>query len=402
MAAHSPAPLIAIACGGTGGHLFPGLAVADVLRNHGCEVSLLVSSKEVDQDGVKSVTDMEILTLPAVALQNRQVASFSRQAWKSFGICRQAFRQRPPRAVLAMGGFTSAPPVMAGRAMGAATFVHEANSIPGRANRWLALMVDEAFVGFPCAAARLTNATVTVTGTPVRPQFKPVDPAPCRMALGLRSEGPVLLVMGGSQGASAINELVCRAVPALARRIPDLQILHITGQADRAKVQASYAAQNQKALVMPFLTEMDLALGAATLGVSRAGASSLAEFAAMRLPSILIPYPTAADNHQFYNAQAFFDTGAAWQISQADLTPELLARAAAEWILDREGHGRMQRALEQWHFPNAAREIAAAILRRIRYTAPHNPQGFSFEDEEPAWPIGPAPHSSKLTGPLRS
>ena len=110
-----------------------------------------------------------------------------------------------------MGGFTSAPPVLAGKRLGAFTFLHESNSIPGRANRWLAPWVDEVFVGFPTAARRLSTQCIRYVGTPVRPQFKPVDPGPCRMALGLSPKDPVLLIMGGSQGASGINQLLLRA-----------------------------------------------------------------------------------------------------------------------------------------------------------------------------------------------
>src|SRR4051812_36971481 len=114
MSVPEPTPFIAIACGGTGGHLFPGLAVADVLQEWGCDIALLVSTKEVDQEAVKSALARKVLLLPAVALQNGKWASFLRGCWQSYFICRKSFRERAPRAVLAMGGFTSAPPVIAG------------------------------------------------------------------------------------------------------------------------------------------------------------------------------------------------------------------------------------------------------------------------------------------------
>src|SRR4051794_28293857 len=133
----NPTPTIAVACGGTGGHLFPGLAVADVLQQWGCEIALLVSKKEVDQEAVKSAAAMTVMALPAVALQNGEWLRFVRGCWQSYRQCRSAFHKLRPRAVLAMGGFTSAPPVLAGKSCGAAAFLHESNSIPGRANRWL-------------------------------------------------------------------------------------------------------------------------------------------------------------------------------------------------------------------------------------------------------------------------
>ena len=170
-ASEKKAPFVAIACGGTGGHLFPGLVVAGELQKRGCKIVLLVSPKDVDQQVVKSAQGFEIFTLPAVGLQNRNYFSFALSFWKSFCAARNIFKQRKPDAVLAMGGFTSAPPILAAQKFGAKTFLHESNTIPGRANRLLARFVDEAFVGFPEAAAKLKVRKVSVTGTPVRPQF---------------------------------------------------------------------------------------------------------------------------------------------------------------------------------------------------------------------------------------
>src|SRR5438034_2074135 len=151
-----------------------------------------------------------------------------------------------------------------------------------------------------------------------------MDAASCRVNLGLDADRPVLLVMGGSQGASAVNHLVSQSLALLSTQSPDLQFLHLTGAGDFKKVGDAYAARKMKAVVRPFLTEMELALGAATVAVSRAGASSLAEMAAMQLPAVLIPYPAAADNHQFYNAKAFADAGAALLLEQTTATASQL------------------------------------------------------------------------------
>src|SRR5262245_25675337 len=148
---------IAIACGGTGGHLFPGLAVAQELVERGCKVTLIVSPKEVDQQAVQGVVGMDVMTLPAVGLKRGGEIAFLRGCCRSYRAARKLFQARRPQAVLAMGGFTSAPPVLAGRRSGAPAFLHESNTIPGRANRLLSRMVTQAFVGFPSAAARLKN-----------------------------------------------------------------------------------------------------------------------------------------------------------------------------------------------------------------------------------------------------
>jgi UDP-N-acetylglucosamine--N-acetylmuramyl-(pentapeptide) pyrophosphoryl-undecaprenol N-acetylglucosamine transferase len=356
-------PFVAIACGGTGGHLFPGLAVASQLRQRGCEVALLISPKEVDQQGVQSARDMEIVTLPAVAFQNRNYLSFAGSFWRSWRAARNFFTTHRPQAVLAMGGFTSAPPIFAAKAFGAKTFLHESNTIPGRANRFLARFVDDAFVGFSEAATRLKAPHVSIVGTPVRPQFQAREAAFCRTELGLDPVRPTVLVMGGSQGASGINDLVLSVLPLLADN--EWQWLHLTGPADVGKVQAAYAARGLKAVVKPFLAEMDLALGAATVAVSRSGASSLAEIAALRLPSLLVPYPVAADNHQFHNAQAFSRTGAAQLLEQKTSTAATFFARLQELMTSEPARAAMRNSLGQWHAPRAAEVMADVILKAI-------------------------------------
>jgi UDP-N-acetylglucosamine--N-acetylmuramyl-(pentapeptide) pyrophosphoryl-undecaprenol N-acetylglucosamine transferase len=363
----SPQPplWVAIACGGTGGHLFPGLAVADQLLRRGCATTLLISPKEVDQEAVRGVSGMEIVTLPAVGLKRGGGIAFIRGFIRSYRAATKLFRSPPPQAVLAMGGFTSAPPILAARRVGAKTFLHESNTIPGRANRWLSRVAHGAFVGFPTAAGRLRNHNLTITGTPVRPCFQLREAAACRLGLGLNPARPVLLVMGGSQGASGINKLVLQSLPLLAGRAPDLQWLHLTGPSDAEKVSQAYVASRLRAVVHPFLAEMELALGAATVAICRAGASSLAELAAMRVPAVLIPFPAATDNHQFHNARAFEATGAARLLEQKSATPEMLAQLLLELIEKPLVHEKMRSALAQWHAPRAAEQIAEAMLVRV-------------------------------------
>ena len=357
-------PLVAIACGGTGGHLFPGMAVGEELLALGCDVMLLVSPKDVDQQAVRAVTNMQVVTLPAVGLVRGNLAGFFKGFRSSYHEARRIFAASPPAAVLAMGGFTSAPPVLAGRKLKAATFLHESNTIPGRANRLLSWFVDQAFIGFPSSAKRLHTRDVLLTGTPVRPQFTRENPESARMALGLQPGRDTLLVMGGSQGASAINQLIIRCLADLRRELPDAQFLHLTGTRDYDKVSAAYRDAKASAVVRPFLTEMELALNAATVAVSRSGASSLAEFAAMRMPSILIPFPAATDNHQFHNARALVERGAARMLGEQRSTPENLTRMIVELMSAPAERRRLASALAEWHHPKAAREIAEAILKK--------------------------------------
>ncbi|HEY5345598.1 MAG TPA: undecaprenyldiphospho-muramoylpentapeptide beta-N-acetylglucosaminyltransferase [Verrucomicrobiae bacterium] len=360
----SQKPFIAIACGGTGGHLFPGLAVAQQLQERGCDVALLISPKDVDQQAVKSVLGMEIFTLPAVGLQNRNYFSFAKSFWNSFRAARNFFKQRQPAAVLAMGGFTSAPPIFAAKFSSSKTFLHESNTIPGRANRLLARFVDAAFIGFSETATHLRAQKTLVTGTPVRPQFSQsaIRNPQSAITLGLAPNLPTVLVVGGSQGARGLNDLVLSALPLLKER--DWQFLHLTGAGDFEKVKSAYAASGIKAIVKPFLAEMDLALGAATASISRSGASSLAEMAAMRLPSLLVPLPTAADNHQFFNALVFEKTGAAKLLEQKS-SPEKVVALLVEIVGDEIARQKIQLALAQWHAPEAAGLIAENILNAL-------------------------------------
>ncbi len=383
----APQPFVAIACGGTGGHVFPGVAVAEPLIQRGCAVLLIVSPKAVDQQAVKAalerqrtqgrgspeapaagpvqVPGMEIFTLPAVALQRGNWLAFARGGWESWRAARRLFQARAPHAALAMGGFTSAPPILAAKTLRAKTFLHESNVVPGRANRWLARIVDQAFVGFAPAAPRLRARHVTVTGTPVRPEFQPRHPAACREALGMDPARPVVLVTGGSQGARGLNDAVLAALPLLTRQAPGLQWLHLTGAHDFEKVKQAYAALSLKAVVHPFLAEMDRALGAATIALARAGASSLAEIAAMRVPAVLVPFPSAADNHQLHNAQAFEQSGAARLLEQKDAKPERTAELVAGLIASEKARRDMQTALAQWHTPMAAEQIAVKIFKSL-------------------------------------
>jgi UDP-N-acetylglucosamine--N-acetylmuramyl-(pentapeptide) pyrophosphoryl-undecaprenol N-acetylglucosamine transferase len=365
MRRQNPNPVVAIACGGTGGHLFPGIAVGEELLNRGAGVLLLVSPKEIDQRVTSGLPDFDIITLPAAPLDRGKLGAFFSGTLKSLRRCRELFRERKPDAVLAMGGFTSAPAVLAGWLRGAKTFLHEANTPAGRANRWLAHFIDEGFLYFPEAARRLSLRKATTVGMPLRTQFQPMDASSARMALGLNPDRPVLLVMGGSQGAQGINDLVCGALPQIVAREPKLQFIHLSGTRDADKVAAAYKAVSAKAITRPFLTEMEMALGAASLAVSRSGASSLAEFAAMGLPAVLIPYPSAADNHQFFNARSFVESGAAVLREQRDATPQSLGEVVLGLLADESGLAGMRQKMAGRHSPDAAARVAERILSSL-------------------------------------
>lgn len=379
MKALSETVRIAIACGGTGGHLFPGVAVGTELAARGADVTLLVSPKDVDQQAVRGLRELTVQILPAVALQGGNVSEFVTASWRARAAAKRIFAPKPPHAVLAMGGFTAAPPILAGKSFGAVTALHESNTIPGRANRWLAHLVDECFVGFPEAAQRLWHPRVTHTGTPVRESFTgEINPAGARTLLGLKPHAPTLVIMGGSQGARGVNQQVTAALPALVQRIPGLQFLHLTGEPDFETVRTAYQALAQgptptHAVVRPFLSEMEFVLAAATLVVSRSGASSLAEFAARGTPAVLIPLPTSQDNHQFHNAAALVHTGAARMLEQLRTHPAEFAEVVGNLLLDEGARQSLSEQIGRWHVADAPQRIAnrlAALLAEQHPKAP--------------------------------
>jgi UDP-N-acetylglucosamine--N-acetylmuramyl-(pentapeptide) pyrophosphoryl-undecaprenol N-acetylglucosamine transferase len=351
-------PRIAIACGGTGGHFFPGVAVGDALRERGAEVTLLISPKKIDRQAARTLEGFTIRELPAVAFSMRSPLGFIRGFWRSLGAAAKVFKERPPAAVLAMGGFTSAAPIVQGWRRGAATFLHESNAIPGRANRMLAPWVDGIFAGLEAARDRFLNTSTIVTGTPVRPGFVGLDPSVCRDRLGLDVQRPTLLVMGGSQGARGVNDLMLAALPGLVRARPRWQVLHLAGEGEVERVRRAHERAGRDAQVHAFLDNMPAALGAADVAVSRAGASSLAELAAARLPSVLVPYPLAADDHQRHNARGFEAAGGAVVVEQGT-PPSQMIRAIDRLM---ENRNDMRAALARQDVPGAADRVAAQVL----------------------------------------
>lgn len=387
MTGASPGMSVALACGGTGGHLFPGLAVAQELADRGARVVLFVSPKEIDQLSVHSARErFPVVTLPAVAFSAGRAWSFVANTWKGYRVARERFRQDRPAAVLAMGGFTSAAPVWAGRACGARAFLHESNVIPGRANRWLARWADQGFVGFPGAQSRWKVRRVSVTGTPVRAEVRHAERDSACRTLGLDPARPVLLITGGSQGAHGVNQLALAAVPELARRHPRLQFVHLTGKSDFPGVTEAYRRAGLPALIQPFLQRMDLALAAATVAVSRSGASSLAELAARRLPAVLIPYPQAADDHQRANAQEFVRAGAAQVLDQTVADGAALVDVLDGLLSDDARRLQMTQALATLDTPDSARDIAERIWSAMTLSVEVRDRASGVSPSTQPWP----------------
>jgi UDP-N-acetylglucosamine--N-acetylmuramyl-(pentapeptide) pyrophosphoryl-undecaprenol N-acetylglucosamine transferase len=331
-----------IACGGTGGHLFPGIAVAEVLRDRGHEVMLLVSEKDIDALALSTHRSFQFEKLPTIGLPSPfspAILGFIRRFYESLSLCRSIYGKFKPQVVLGMGGFTSTAPVLAGRMRGISTFIHESNAVPGKANRLTARIVRAVMLGFKECAPFFPKAHTEITGTPIRTELKPLDRQIARQKLGLRDDLTTLLVMGGSQGASGINQAMIKALPFFQGA--PLQVIHLSGARDERLVADNYRRENISAYVAAFHHRMEEVYSAANFVVGRAGAASLAEFAAFSLPGILIPFPYAADDHQTRNAEIYARAEAAILLRASELSGELLARKIRELIENPELIERM-------------------------------------------------------------
>ncbi len=356
---------VAIACGGTGGHLFPGLAVAEALRLRGHRVLLLVSEKEIDRHAFQLAAAIEVRAIPGIGLPpwtSPRIITFLAEQLRATRLCGQLFDDFEPDVVLGMGGFTSAPPVIAARRRRVPVVLHDSNAIPGRATRLLARWVAAVAVGMDECAARLPGRCVVNAGTPVRASLRKRPAGDARWQLGLETRRQTVLVVGGSQGARGLNDLMLAALPHLKHLARQLQFIHLTGEADFERVRAAWETTGFKAVVRPFQKEMELAYSAATLAVARAGAASLAELAWFGLPAILVPFPDAADNHQLFNAQFAARNGGARVMPQAETSGEMLARAVEEMLVSatRRDMAEKMAALRR---PDAAAAIATLLAQ---------------------------------------
>src|SRR5205085_8404627 len=283
---------------------------------------------------------------------------------ESLSRCRSIYRRFKPHAVLGMGGFTSTAPILAGRMRGICTFVHESNAVPGKANKIAGRMVRSVLLGFKECAAFFPKGRTEVTGTPIRTELKRLDRQTARQRLGLENDLTTLLVMGGSQGASGINQAMIKSLPAL--RDAALQVVHLTGAREEKLVADNYRRANVPAFVASFHHRMEEVYSAADLAAARSGAATLAELASFSLPGILIPFPYASDDHQTRNAEIFTKADAAIVVKEAEILDDILARRIREIIDDPVRLQRMSKNSARLSSHNAANAVVETMER---YTA---------------------------------
>ncbi|MEK0447751.1 MAG: UDP-N-acetylglucosamine--N-acetylmuramyl-(pentapeptide) pyrophosphoryl-undecaprenol [Verrucomicrobiota bacterium] len=325
---------------------------------------LLISEKEIDATATRDCDGFRIEKVVGEGLQSKSPLALLRFWMKLRAAkkrCAQLYADFNPAAVLGMGGFTCFAPIVTGRRRGIPTFVHESNAIPGRANKLNARYVTRVLLGFEACRPHFRNATCEVVGTPIRSALrKAVNKCEAREAFGLERDKCTLLVMGGSQGASGINKRFVEALPSLAGRA---QAIHITGKADELTTRNAYVNAGIPAFVAPFHHAMQDAYAAADLAIARSGAASLTELSHFGLPSVLIPYPFAADDHQTANARIFSEASAGILLPESQAGGGALAATVAG-ILDTPGRlAEMSANSRKLAVDDAAERVTDLILR---------------------------------------
>jgi UDP-N-acetylglucosamine--N-acetylmuramyl-(pentapeptide) pyrophosphoryl-undecaprenol N-acetylglucosamine transferase len=359
---------VVIAGGGTGGHLYPGIAVARELaaRRPDAQITFAGTAKGIESRVVPR-EGFQLDVIRSGGLKGKSIADRARGAALLPVSVADAWRlvsSRRPDLVIGVGGYSSGPVVLTAALRGIATMLLEQNAVPGLTNRLLARVVKAAAVTFESTQA-FFGSKAFVSGNPVRPEFLAAAGPHQESALDDQATVTRVLVFGGSQGAHAINMAMVEAAPRLAAGGPHLRLTHQTGERDVEMVRAGYRQAGLQADVEPFLYDMGRRLGAADLIVCRAGATTLAEITAAGKAAILIPLPTATDDHQRKNAEALGAAGAADVLLQRDTTGAALADRILSLAGDAPRRRRLAAAAKALAKPDAAKVIVDRALQLI-------------------------------------
>ncbi len=356
---------VVIAGGGTGGHLFPGIAVArEIVRRDPAAVVTFAGTARGLEARVLPHEGFALDLVRSAGLKGKSAGARLRGLGLLPASMRDAWTilsRRRPHAVIGLGGYSSGPVVLLAALRGLPTVLMEQNAVPGLTNRLLARVVTAAAVTFETTTGYFRDKAI-VTGNPVRPEFFEAGRTQS-VERGGRPRGAMgVLVFGGSQGAHAVNLAMVEAAPRLAAAPTAVDLVHQTGERDAADVRDAYTRAGLAARVEPFLFEMAREMSAADLVVCRAGATTVAEVAAAARPAILIPLPTATDDHQRKNAAVLERAGAADLIDQRDLSGERLAASILSLARDPDRRQRMAQAVRAFARADAAERVVDKLM----------------------------------------
>jgi len=354
--------------GGTGGHIYPALAIANGLQQRfpGCAVMYIGTNRGLEADIVPKA-GFEFHAVRAVGIRRSldwHNLKVPWEAWAGYREARRLMRNFAPRAVVGTGGYVCGPVVLAASRLKIPTLIHEQNALPGVTNRILSRVADRVAVTFEDALPFFPHreGLVHLTGLPVRAEIAAAVREQAREKLGVRQNELLVLSFGGSQGARTLNQAVVKALRFLAG-ISEVRLLHVTGSGqyeqflDMLQIEGLDISKLDNITVVPYMYDMPEAMAAADLVVSRAGAATLAEITVRGLPALLVPFPFATGNHQEYNAKALVSRGAAELILDADFTGRTLVKKIRQFLADRNRLTAMSQASLQLGRPHALDDI---------------------------------------------
>lgn len=371
---------IIITGGGTGGHVFPAISIAEeIKRRNKSNKILFVGSRRGIEKNLVPKNGYEIKYINSMGISRVGIARGALGAFAAFrGLLESAFliRSFKPDVVLGVGGYASGPSVLAAALLGVATAICEQNTVPGATNRILSKFVNRIFASFEESIRYFPPKKVVITGNPIRGELLlsmgdssatllTTSPSPIGKRSGLGSKGFSILVLGGSQGARRLNLAVPKAIGELGRG--DISVLHQTGK-DGGAVALDYKKYNVKARTLAFIDDMANAYAKSDLVIGRAGAGTIAEITALGKPSILVPFPHAAGDHQTENARVLREAGASVTLTDEVATPENLAKTLRE-LLDKDKLAEMARAASTLGVPEAAKRIVDGIYELMDKSA---------------------------------
>lgn len=346
-----------LAGGGTGGHVIPALAIAQELKSRfGAQIIFIGTSRGIEKRLIPAsgfelkLIEVGALNRVSLATRLKTLTALPRAIAASWKI----LREFKPDVVIGVGGYASGPAMLAAALRRTPTLIFEPNVVPGFANRIVAPLASAAAVHFEATCKYFRRCTVT--GVPVRQKFFEIPQRPA-------NEAPSLLLFGGSQGSRALNTVLMQSLKDLVQRVPGIHILHQTGEKEYEAVAAAYLGIGISAEVTPFIDNMAGAFAGADLLVCRSGASTVAEVTAAAKPALFVPFPNAADNHQFKNAELLARNDAAVLIEEKDLNPERFTHEVAALLNDRVRLRAMSDAARKLSHPNAAGHIAELAAR---------------------------------------
>lgn len=355
--------------GGTGGHLFPGIAVAAQVRKQqpDADITFLTTTRKLDVELLSNAGFHQVeQSVRPFTSHPLRMPGFLAHWRKTVRAAKNMMKASRPDAVLGLGGYAAGPAVVAARSLGVRTAILNPDAVPGIANRYLARHADLVILQWDVSRRRFSSRVNCRTlGCPIRAEFSTPDRALGRETFGLDPDRPVLLVTGASQGAHTVNCVMQRVWRDFAAQRPDWRVLHLSGRLDEAETRAAYGDAGD-AVVRAFVHEMWLALAAADAVVSRAGASTLAELTALGAPALLLPYPYHRDKHQHANANVLVDAGAALLVDDR-IDPEVNrgpVLAALLKMTEPAIREKMATAARKLARPNAATDVANWMMNR--------------------------------------